>query len=76
MQFKLTIRFKAENEAHILEFLQFIESSFGNEVTHGSADGESLNCHATLGFPSLADTITAVISFKAQFTISYKLEVE
>ena len=75
MEFIITIRFKGENEAEMVQFLTFIKDNYPSEVTHGSADSGSFNCHATITFPSLEGSISAVQAFKQQFTISYKLEI-
>jgi hypothetical protein len=75
MEFKLTIRFKAEDEPQMAEFFQFIETNYPSQAIGGSADSEALHCHATIVLPTLADTIAAVTAFKAAFTITYKLEI-
>ena len=75
VQFKLTIRLKAESEAQMVEFLTFLKDNHATEVIHGSADSESFACHSTIILSDLTDTITAVQAFKQLFTISYKLEI-
>ena len=75
MEFKLTIRFNAENEADMDSFFQFIENNYPTEVVHGSADSTSLACHTTIVLSNLASTRVAIGAFKTAFGISYKLEI-
>ena len=76
MEFQLTVRFNAESEGEMAGLLQFIEDNYPAQTNHASADSESFRCHATIALASLAECIAAVGAFKAQFTISYKLEVK
>jgi len=75
MEFRLTIRFKAEDETQMAGFFQFIENNYPATAVGGSADSEALQCHATIVLPTLAATITTVQAFKDVFTMSYKLEI-
>ena len=75
MEFQLTVRFNGESEGDMASFLQFIETNYPTQVHDASADSVKFTCHASLVIPSLAECITTVGAFKAQFTITYRLVI-
>ena len=75
MEFQITARFNAENEAGMAAFLMFIKDNYAAEVHDASADSVKFICHATLVLTSLENSIAAIGAFKQAFDITYKLAI-
>ena len=73
IEFKLNIKHKAENEEGLLEWLVYIRDNHATSVIDGSIQSATLQCFVTLQLPTLAEAVTTIKGFRAQFSIDYGL---
>ena len=75
VDFQLTVKHTAVNEAGMNTFLVFVKDNYPTVVQSAQANSENLYCQTDLVFTAYNDAVNAVQAFKAQFSIQYILQV-